>query len=113
MGIKVGVGGSPNTIQQWKKEQKQEKKKPIPVNRSFVITTAIIALIVYFVFTVGTLLMIDIYHKSTLKRVIRVEKKLDASNKQLKWLRQSLGVSVKGRVRDGSRLDKLDKFINK
>lgn len=107
MGAKMGVGGSPNTIQQWKKEN--EKKKPVPVNRSFVVSTVILVLAIYFTFTVSTWVMIDVYHRSTLKRVLRVEKKLDAANKQIKWLRQAFGVTVKGRVKKGSRLDKLVK----
>ncbi len=71
------------------------------------------AFVIYFFFTIGTWIMIDSYYKSTLKRVIRIEKKLNAANKQIKWLRQALGVTVKGKVRDGSRLDKFDKDIGK
>lgn len=112
MDVKAGVG-SPNTIQQWKKEQEQEQeiKKPViqKVGRAFIIQVALIAFVVYFFFTIGTWVMIDMYHKNTLKRVIRVEKKLDAANKQIKWLRQAFGVTVKGRVKEGSRLDKLVK----
>lgn len=81
--------------------------------KPFVTTVALIAFVIYFAFTMVTWVMVDTYYRSTIKRIIRTEKKIDASNKQIKWLRQSLGVTVKGRVRADSRLDKLDKFINK
>lgn len=106
MDNKTGVGGQA-IAQQGKKDQ--QKKKPVRVDRVFIITTTLIAFVIYFFFTIGTWVMIDLYHRSTLKRVVRVEKKLDAANKQIKWMRKAFGITVKGRVKDGSRLDRLIK----
>lgn len=104
---KTGAGG---TIQEWKKAKK-EKLAPKKVDRPFFLGAFAILFAMYFAFSVVTWIMVDVYHRSTLKRVIRIEKKLNAVNKQNKWLRQALGVTVKGRVKDDSRLDKLDKFL--
>ena len=106
-------GGDIPTGLQWKKEKDKKEAVSRKVDKGFIILTAAILFSIYFTFTVGTWVMIDVYHRSTLKRVIRVEKKLDAANKQIKWLRQALGVTVKGKVRDGSRLDKLDRILDK
>ncbi len=105
--------GNIPTGQQWKENKEKKEAVSKKVDRAFIISTVLIAFIIYFFFTASTLIMIDVYHRSTLKRVVRVEKKLDAANKQIKWLRQALGVTVKGKVRDGSRLDKLDRILDK
>ena len=108
MGDKTGVG-SPKTIHEWKRQKSVPKK----VDRPFILSIVAISFAIFFTFNVVTWIMIDTYHRGTLKRVIRIEKKLNAANKQIKWLRQALGVTVKGRVKKDSRLDKLEKFIDK
>jgi len=102
--------GKAETIQGWK-EAKKEKFVPKKLDRPFVLSVVAILFVIYFAFSMATWIMIDTYHRSTIKRVIRVEKKLNAANKQIKWMRQALGITVKGRVKDDSRLDKLDKFL--
>lgn len=104
---KTGAGG---TIQEWKKAKKEKlaSKKP---DRPFFLGAFAMFIAMLLIFNAITWMMVDVYHRSTLKRVIRIEKKLNAANKQIKWTRQALGVTVKGRVKKDSRLDNLDKFL--